>query len=197
MNTIRYLEHPSPVGTLRIAASDDGLVAVHMERQRHMPEAPPAHWLPAARSQAASWEVLHETARQLDAYFEGDRRSFDLPLAAAGTAFQRAVWAGLLTIPYGRTASYAALARGIGRASATRAVGLANGRNPLSIVVPCHRVIGADGSMTGYGGGLARKVMLLALETRCVGPVDHAMEGQRPLFATPSPATQVLSSNTA
>ncbi len=104
--------------------------------------------------------------RQLDAYFAGTRTTFDVPLAADGTAFQRTVWRALSAIGYGETISYGELARRIGAPNAVRAVGLANGRNPISIVVPCHRVIGADGSMTGYGGGLERKVFLLGLERR-------------------------------
>ena len=160
MNTIRYLEHPSPIGALRIAASPAGLVALYMERQRHRAEAVDPAW------RADASPLLDETRRQLDAYFAGRRTTFALPLAAAGTAFQQTVWTALCRIGYGETISYAELARRIGRPSAVRAVGLANGRNPLSIVVPCHRVIGADGSMTGYGGGLERKVFLLEHETR-------------------------------
>ena len=99
----------------------------------------------------------------------GSRTSFDLPLAPRGTPFQRAVWAALLEIPFGETASYGELARAIGKPSASRAVGAANGRNPLSIVIPCHRVIGADGSMTGYGGEISRKRILLDLEARVRG----------------------------
>jgi len=166
MNTIRYLEHPSPVGPLRIAASRQGLVAIHMERQRHMPEEVDPSWKRASSSDAQACAILHAACCQLDQYFAGRRRSFDLPLDARGTEFQKAVWKGLLGIGYGETLSYGALARRIGREKAVRAVGLANGRNPLSIVVPCHRVIGADGSMTGYGGGIERKVFLLAHEAQ-------------------------------
>jgi methylated-DNA-[protein]-cysteine S-methyltransferase len=107
-----------------------------------------------------------DVRRQLAEYFGGDRITFDVPLAAAGTPFQRAVWRGLRGIPYGETISYGELARRIGRPSAVRAVGLANGRNPISVIVPCHRVIGADGTLTGYGGGIERKRLLLELETR-------------------------------
>ena len=98
---------------------------------------------------------------QLEAYFAGSRQTFDVPLALAGTDFQRRVWEGLLEIPYGHTMSYGELARRVGRPGASRAVGLANGRNPVAIIVPCHRVIGANGTLTGYGGGLDRKVWLL------------------------------------
>ena len=169
MNTIDYVEHPSPIGPLRIAASPAGLVALYMQQQRHRADEVDPGWRPAGSSTASSTAssiILDETRRQLDAWFAGRRTTFDLPLAAEGTAFQQSVWAGLLVIDYGQTISYAELARRIGRATAVRAVGLANGRNPLSIVVPCHRVIGADGSMTGYGGGVERKVFLLEHEAR-------------------------------
>ena len=112
---------------------------------------------------------FREVRAQLDAYFAGERRAFDLPLAADGTPFQRDVWAALVAIPYGATTSYGELARAIGRPAAVRAVGAANGANPIAIVVPCHRVIGKDGTLTGYGGGLPRKRLLLALEARVAG----------------------------
>jgi methylated-DNA-[protein]-cysteine S-methyltransferase len=110
-----------------------------------------------------------ETQKQLEEYFEGRRTSFDLPLDLAGTGFQRAVWAELLRVPFGRTISYRDLSIRIGNVKAIRAVGHANGQNPLPILVPCHRVIGADGSLTGYGGGLWRKKILLSLE-KCLPP---------------------------
>jgi methylated-DNA-[protein]-cysteine S-methyltransferase len=110
--------------------------------------------------------VLDEVERQLSEYFSGQRQAFDLPLALEGTAFQRRVWDALLGIGYGRTLSYGQLADQIGQPTAARAVGLANGRNPVSIIVPCHRVVGADGSLTGYGGGLDNKHRLLELERR-------------------------------
>ena len=147
----------SPVGPLRLAASDAGLHAVEFQDQRH-PVARGADWHDGAHA------VLDAAERQLDDYFAGRRQRFELPLAASGTPFQQQVWAALSRIPYGRTASYAALAASIGRPTATRAVGAANGRNPLAIVVPCHRVIGADGTLTGFGGGLPTKQFLLALE---------------------------------
>jgi len=106
---------------------------------------------------------------QLDAYFAGEMRAFDVPLAPAGTAFQRAVWDLLLAIPFGETASYGELARQLGKPNGSRAVGLANGSNPISIIIPCHRVIGSTGSLTGYGGGLPRKAWLLAHERAAVG----------------------------
>ncbi|NYZ62561.1 methylated-DNA--[protein]-cysteine S-methyltransferase [Luteimonas sp. SJ-16] len=147
----------SPVGRLRLAASDAGLHAVEFPLHRH-PVPRPAPW------HDGDHPLLDLAARQLDGYFAGTRRTFDLPLAAQGTPFQRAVWDALMRIPYGRTESYAGLARMLGRPTATRAVGAANGRNPLSIVVPCHRVIGASGALTGFGGGLPTKQFLLALE---------------------------------
>ena len=113
--------------------------------------------------------VLDEAVRQLEEYFAGERRDFDLPLDPAGTPFQLTVWAALRDIPYAETINYGQLANRVGNPNASRAVGLANGRNPISIVVPCHRVIGADGSLTGYGGGLDRKRTLLALERRTAG----------------------------
>ena len=164
MNVVSYLHHPSPIGPLRLAASERGLRALHMSAQRHVPEQPDPRWLQATPDHPAQGRILAQAARQLDEYFAGGRRAFDLPLDLAGTAFQQAVWTALCTIGFGQTASYGELARRIGNPNAVRAVGLANGRNPVSIIVPCHRVIGADGSMTGYGGGLERKVFLLALE---------------------------------
>jgi methylated-DNA-[protein]-cysteine S-methyltransferase len=114
--------------------------------------------------------VLAQTVRQLEEYFAGTRRDFDLELAPHGTAFQLAVWDALLAIPYGETTSYGEIARGVGRPNAVRAVGQANGRNPIAIVVPCHRVIGSDHSLTGYGGGIDRKRFLLGLEGAEVAP---------------------------
>ena len=113
--------------------------------------------------------VLEEAVRQLEEYFAGERRDFDLPLEPAGTPFQLTVWAALRDIPYAATINYGQLAGRVGNPNASRAVGLANGRNPISIVVPCHRVIGANGSLTGYGGGLDRKRILLELERRTAG----------------------------
>ena len=146
----------SPVGTLTLAATDDGLHAIEFPRNRH----------PANR---AGWTegqhpVLDLAACQLDEYFAATRRAFDLPLAPRGTDFQRTVWLALAGIAYGETVSYAQLAQRVGNPTAMRAVGAANGRNPLPIVLPCHRVIGADGSLTGFGGGLPTKQFLLELE---------------------------------
>lgn len=155
----------SPIGDLRLVASGGGLCGVYMTEHRH---APP----PAAYGQERDDEpVLQLARRQLGEYFAGERRRFELPLAPDGTEFQRAVWAALSTLEYGAVCSYADIARQIGRPAATRAVGAANGRNPISIIVPCHRVVGSDRSLTGYGGGLERKRWLLAHEARVVGAV--------------------------
>jgi len=168
MNTIVHLHHDSPIGPLMIAASLRGLRALYMQQHRHVADARPDGWVPVAGFDGPQRTLLDRAVRQLDEYFAGERMAFDLPVDVEGSPFQRTVWEGLARIPYGETISYGELARRIGNARAVRAVGLANGRNPVSIVVPCHRVIGADGSMTGYGGGVDRKVFLLALEARCV-----------------------------
>jgi methylated-DNA-[protein]-cysteine S-methyltransferase len=144
----------SPVGTLTLVAEDGVLAGLFMAEHRH---APP---LDLAVDQAG----LPAVREQLVAYFARDLKEFDLPLAVTGTPFQEQVWTALRTIPYGETWTYRELAEAIGRPTAVRAVGLANGRNPVSIVVPCHRVIGAGGGLTGYGGGLAAKQRLLSLE---------------------------------
>lgn len=149
---------PSPLGDLLLTGDGRALTGVYMTPHRHGP-AVGGEWV---RDDAP----FAEARRQLEAYFAGMRTAFDLPLAPVGTAFQQGVWQALCTIPHGRTASYGDIARAIGNPKAVRAVGLANGRNPLSIVVPCHRVIGRDGSLTGYGGGLERKRWLLAHEAR-------------------------------
>lgn len=140
---------------LRISASPAGLRAIYFDPQ---PGGEPAS------GPATTHPVLAETVSQLRAYFAGRLRDFDLPLDLAGTAFQLAVWRELQTIPYGQTRSYSFIARAIGRPAAVRAVGTANGANPIPIVVPCHRVIGASGKLVGYGGGLPLKKRLLALE---------------------------------
>lgn len=149
----------SPVGPLTLVSEDGGLVGLYMDRQRYAPA-------PDTLGEAADGgsPVLTEAASQLQDYFAGKRTTFELPLAPAGTPFQRRVWAALREIPYGETISYGQLAERIGKPSAARAVGLANGKNPIGIIVPCHRVVGADGSLTGYGGGLERKEHLLAFE---------------------------------
>ncbi|KRD38906.1 MULTISPECIES: methylated-DNA--[protein]-cysteine S-methyltransferase [unclassified Lysobacter] len=154
---ITYRHIDSPVGPLLLASGDDGLRLIEFEAPWH-PAAIDARWQPGDNA------VLSETQKQLDEYFAGTRRAFDLPLAPHGTAFQLQCWRTLALIPWGQTWSYGQMARHLGQASAMRAVGAANGRNPLPIVLPCHRVIGADGSLTGFGGGLPTKRFLLELE---------------------------------
>ncbi|UZJ44013.1 methylated-DNA--[protein]-cysteine S-methyltransferase [Marinimicrobium sp. C6131] len=144
----------SPIGTVRILAGDDAIT--HID------------FIDTGDAPARAENTLTRLARQqLSDYFAGQRRTFDLPLAAAGTDFQQACWKALLTIPYGETRSYAEQAELIQRLKAVRAVGAANGANPIAIVVPCHRVIGKNGKLTGYAGGVERKAWLLALERRC------------------------------
>jgi methylated-DNA-[protein]-cysteine S-methyltransferase len=147
----------SPVGPLVLAASDEGLHAIEFQPSRH-PVARDGDW------REGDHPVLRQAATELGEYFAGGRRTFGLPLAPRGTDFQQAVWRTLATIPYGATVSYTELASRVGRPEAVRAVGAANGRNPLPIVLPCHRVIGANGSLTGFGGGLPMKRFLLDLE---------------------------------
>jgi methylated-DNA-[protein]-cysteine S-methyltransferase len=154
---------PSPVGELLLVASDAGLVAVRFERNRHGGD-PRDSSVPQASASPAAARVLDAARTQLDEYFAGARLEFDLPLDAHGTPFQRRVWTALAEIPFGQTISYAELARRIGDVKAVRAVGAANGRNPIPIIVPCHRVIGANGSLVGFGGGLERKQWLLEHE---------------------------------
>ncbi len=155
-----YCHYDSPLGQLLLAASGDKLTGVWFDAQRHLPES--SGWTHAPQHAA-----LRLAQTQLTQYFAGQRTGFDLPLdLSAGTVFQQRVWRALLAIPFGNTTSYGALSQAIGQATAVRAVGGAVGRNPLGIIVPCHRVIGADGALTGYAGGLERKVALLQLESR-------------------------------
>jgi methylated-DNA-[protein]-cysteine S-methyltransferase len=150
--------YDSPLGPMIVAATDSGLAGLWFEGQRHLPDH--SGWPHAPRH-----PVLVEAVAQLADYFAGKRTQFDLPLdLQGGTAFQQSVWQALLAIPPGGTTSYGDLSQRVGRPAAVRAVGAAIGRNPLSIVVPCHRVLGRDGSLTGYAGGLERKSALLALE---------------------------------
>ena len=155
----------SPIGPLTLVTEDGRLTGLYMDVAGHEPD----EAILGERVSPDDDPVLDSAASQLAAYFAGELTSFNLPLSLEGTGFQRTVWAGLQEIPYGETISYGELARRIGQPSASRAVGLANGRNPVSIVVPCHRVVGSDGSLTGYGGGLDRKQFLLALEQRVTG----------------------------
>ena len=158
MNTVFYTTLESPVGTLLLAGDSQALRMVIFQSSKHA-EPPQADW---KQDKAPFAEVI----RQLRAYFRGERKEFDLPLAPEGTEFQLRVWNRLRTIPYGETISYAQLAERIGNPKAVRAVGLANGSNPIPIIIPCHRVIGSDGSLTGFGGGLPTKKMLLELESK-------------------------------
>jgi methylated-DNA-[protein]-cysteine S-methyltransferase len=148
----------SPVGTLRLVASDKGLAGVWFERSR------PERVRPRGDVESARHPILVEAERQLREYFAGRRQTFNLKLDFVGTPFQRTVWKALLTIPFGQTRSYGQIAKQVGRPSASRAVGAANGRNPVSIVAPCHRVVGSTGALTGFGGGLDVKERLLRLE---------------------------------
>ena len=171
--TIWYDELPTPIGELRLVADAQGLREVWFENGRHR-KAPDPHWL-------REMDRLAFARVQLEEYFAGTRQTFAQPLHPLGTPFQLAVWQELARIPYGVTISYGELARRIGQPQAMRAVGAANGRNPLPIVLPCHRVIGADGSLTGFGGGLPTKRYLLSFEHRTA----HG-----DLFATPPAPTQ-------
>ena len=149
----------TPLGTLLLRGNADALTGIYMENHRHGPVGHGTDRRDDAR--------FADARQQFSEYFAGQRTTFDLPLdRSTGTAFQRQVWQGLLDIPYGETITYGELARRIGQPAAVRAVGLANGRNPISIIVPCHRVIGAGGKLTGYGGGLENKRRLLELEAR-------------------------------
>jgi methylated-DNA-[protein]-cysteine S-methyltransferase len=148
----------SPVGKLKLVASDKGLAGVLWEREN--PRGVPLNE-PVANEQHP---VLVETERQLGEYFAGKRKTFSIALDMQGTRFQKDVWEALLAIPFGETRSYGQLAKQLGNPRATRAVGAANGRNPISIIVPCHRVIGSSGKLTGFGGGLETKAHLLSLE---------------------------------
>ena len=157
-SVLRTLHVDSPLGGVTLAATDDGLAGLWFDRQRHLPD-------------MRGWQaddthpVLLAAAAQLHDYFAGTRDHFELPLDLShGTAFQQAVWQALLAIPRGGTTTYGALARQLGRPAAVRAVGAAVGRNPISVAVPCHRVLGSGGALTGYAGGLPRKTALLRLE---------------------------------
>jgi methylated-DNA-[protein]-cysteine S-methyltransferase len=160
---------PSPIGDLTLVSNGEALTGVSMTGHTGGPKRDPG------------WErdegEFDAVCKQLAAYFSGELQDFDVPLAPEGTEFQKKVWRELCRIPYGETTSYGELARRIGQPTASRAVGLANGRNPIGIIVPCHRVIGADGSMTGYGGGLRRKRLLLDLESRVAASGQLTLPG--------------------
>ena len=150
MEGMRYCVCDTPIGPVRLEAEDGALTALR--------------FLDGGEAVPPGDELLQEAARQLDEYFRGERRDFDLPIRPEGTDFQRRVWAALRTIPYGETRTYGDIARQLGKPGAARAVGQANHFNPLPVIVPCHRVNGAKGSLVGYTGGLERKVALLKLE---------------------------------
>lgn len=158
---IFYIEHPSPVGRLLLAATEQGLSGIYFEEHKHFKGKD--GWQQAS-TQSAAWKHLQATAQQLDEYFAGKRTEFDVALDMSGTAFQRSVWQELSAIPFGASVSYAQHAQKLGNPKALRAVGSAIGKNPVSIIVPCHRVIGSSGAVTGYAGGVERKRFLLALE---------------------------------
>lgn len=152
----QFMFYDSPLGKMTLQANQDGLLGAWFETETTLPK--------ELGQYCETCPILVKAIKQLEEYFAGERQRFDLPLAASGTPFQRSVWQALCTIPYGATWSYLQLAEAIGNPKAVRAVGLANGRNPLSIIVPCHRVIGKNGKLTGYAGGVERKAQLLALE---------------------------------
>lgn len=169
----------SPIGPLTLVAEGRTLCGLYMTRQRHRPPAETFGERDAAPCRAA--------ADQLRAYFAGQRTEFELPMSLSGSPFQQRVWGALCEIPYGETVSYGELAKRLGQPNAARAVGLANGRNPISIIVPCHRVVGAAGSLTGYGGGLERKQGLLDHER------DVRERGSAPCLAPIAPPGRPLS----
>ena len=152
-----YQLHDSPVGELLLISNGEALSALHMTAGKYVP-AVNADWLRAEQP------VLTQTRRELDEYFDGKRHVFSMPLAPSGTAFQKQAWIALTKIPFGEKRTYGQQAAIIGRPKAARAIGAANGKNPIGIIVPCHRVIGADGTLTGYAGGLHNKEFLLKLE---------------------------------
>jgi methylated-DNA-[protein]-cysteine S-methyltransferase len=183
MNTSAlYGLYSSPVGTLVLTSDGKALTGLHL----------PHHDGGPAPLSGSGWHrddsVFRAAREQLDAYFAGELRTFRVPLNMMGTPFQRLAWQGLLTIPYGATISYAEQARRIGRPGAARAVGAANGRNPIAIIVPCHRVIGADGSLTGYGGGLDMKEWLLQHEGSVLESRTPAVSVGQRVAACPSSA---------
>lgn len=163
---LQYAYMESPVGALLLAGTEDSLHVISFPKG-HKARAPEPDW------QETDLSTFADTTRQLSAYFQGKTTTFDLPLQPEGTPFQRTVWDALQEIPYGQTISYGELARRIGKPSASRAVGAANGANPLPIVIPCHRVIGADNTLTGFGGGLDVKAFLLEHEWAIKPPVGH------------------------
>lgn len=157
--TYFYDLFPGPFGQMLLVANDVGLAGVYFDRQKYIPR------LGASWRHTPDHDMLRETRRQLREYFAGDRREFRLLLDPAGTPFQRSIWKSIAAVPYGQTVTYAQLARSAGFPDSPRAAGTATGRNPISIIVPCHRIVGTDGSLTGYAGGIMRKRALLKLES--------------------------------
>ena len=175
MNAFCYVD--SPLGRLMLTSDGTALTGLYMNLYRNKPTKLPeldGDWV-----QNETIDPLPAATRQLQEYFAGKRREFDLPLRMAGTEFQQRVWRELAQIPFGETRSYGQLAKRLDNPNGSRAVGLANGRNPIAIIVPCHRVIGADGSLTGFGGGIDRKEWLLTHE-------GHPTTGELPLGGQPS-----------
>jgi methylated-DNA-[protein]-cysteine S-methyltransferase len=166
--TTWFTMQESPIGPLLLMSDGAALTGLHTQNDKYRPAVSP-EWVSDAHR-----PPLRETAAQLRAYFDGALQEFDVPLAPSGTDFQRKVWRELCNIQFGETISYGELARRLGRPTASRAVGHCNARNPISIIVPCHRVIGADRSLTGYAGGLDRKRTLLSHEASFAGRVDEA-----------------------
>lgn len=174
MTSYTYVE--TPWGQIRLTSDGEALTSVYFTGQRHEPETHP-EWV-----RNDDLPLLRQAGEELREYFSGKRTTFDVPLKPSGTPFQERVWEALCGIPYGETISYGELARRVGNPAASRAVGLANGKNPLGIIVPCHRVIGASGKLVGYGGGLDRKQRLLDLEAQVSGrvlPTDGALDAPR------------------
>ena len=157
-----FRHHDSPVGTLLLATDANAVREIHFPKRGRTVK-PQSDWVPGDGGGPAA-KLLDRLQRELDAYFEKTLRRFRVPVKPEGTVFQESVWAELYRVPYGETISYGELARRIGKPSASRAVGAANGKNPIPIIIPCHRIIGADGSLTGFGGGLTTKERLLELE---------------------------------
>ena len=160
MNSFAVRRVSSPVGDIVVTANDEGVTSLEFDEDTN---------IESRSGSAKATTIVERAAEQLQQYFAGERRDFDLPLAPKGTDFQRAVWAALSRIPYGTTISYKEQATWVGNPKATRAVGSANGRNPIAIVVPCHRVIGSDGRPTGYASGIDRKLWLLEHERAVLG----------------------------
>lgn len=164
----------TPLGPMLAMSAGDALAGLHFHDEKYVPD------IDTGWRRSDRLPLFMQTRAELAEYFGGERRRFELPLVPEGTDWQRRVWAVLVTIPYGATTSYGAMAATLGNRNASRAVGAANGRNPIAVVIPCHRAIGADGSLTGYAGGLGRKQALLRLERGAPGSGSQADLDQRP-----------------